>query len=298
MTESPRTVGGLLAATEGYLSRKGTGQPPRRVAEWLLARLLRCKPLDLHLKRDQVLSEKMVEALRRGVKRVAAGEPVQYVVAETEFMGHTFKVDRRALIPRPETELLVEEVLNCPEVWRAAHPAIMDVGTGSGCILISLALARPQGLYVGLDLSPEAVALARENAQALGVQAKIGFAAADVAATVEPETVDAAVANLPYVETEEWEKLPRHIREHEPREALDGGPDGLRAIEGLVQDAAIVLKPGGRLFSEIGARQAERVRGMLSEAGFTDVRVRQDLAGLDRVVTAVLPALGREEQPA
>ncbi|MGQ9661683.1 MAG: peptide chain release factor N(5)-glutamine methyltransferase [Kiritimatiellia bacterium] len=288
---SNSTLKTILDAAAGYLVAKGI-EEARLACELLAARLLRCRRLELPLKHDLVLSEKLVEAMRRGVRRVAAGEPVHYVLGETEFMGHVFKVDSRALIPRPETELLVEEVLACAALWQNPRPRIVDVGTGCGCIVISLALARPAAVYAALDVSEQALALARENALRLGIANRIGFACAELADFVDPGTVDAIVANLPYIPSAEIEKLPVQIRDHEPRQALDGGPDGLAHISVLIEDATIALKSGGFLFLEIGYDQRERVLRLMEQAGFENVRVAKDLAGHARVVQG---QLGRME---
>ena len=282
-----KTLRDVIEAATGYLERKGV-DGPRLACELLASRLLSCPRLELYVRFNSMLNEKLLGAMRRGVKRVGDGEPVQYVMGQTEFMGHVFKVDRRALIPRPETEVIVRRVLDCDPLWGESRPAVADIGTGCGCIVISLALAKPDALYLGLDTSDDAVALATENATRLNVGDKIGFSAQDIADLVEPSSLDAVVANLPYVTTADCESLPRHIREHEPRSALDGGPDGLRAIDGLVHDSTMILKPGGRLFIEIGADQAQDVAGMLTEAGFEDTAVTQDLAGRDRVVEGLL----------
>ena len=291
MTPSdPKTVKAVLEAGAAYLAGKGLGQDPRHVTELLLARLLRCKRLELYLRFDAELTERHLEAMRRGIRRLAQGEPVQYVLGETEFMGRPFKVDRRVLIPRPETEELVQRVLDCAPVWAPEQPVAVDVGTGSGCIAVSLALARPAARVIGLDTSAEALEVARANAAALGVAERAVFAAAELSEVLEPETADAVVANLPYVTTAEYEALPIHIRGFEPRAALDGGPDGLGVIEGAVQDAAIALKPGGALFLEIGEKQAAAVTALLGDAGFENVTVQPDLAGRDRIVWGTLPA--------
>jgi release factor glutamine methyltransferase len=165
----------------------------------------------------------------------------------------------------------------------------LDVGTGSGCIAISLALARPEAVCVGFDVSEEALTLARENARALDAADRIAFASGDLAECMEPQCADLVVSNPPYVATADYERLPPHIRDHEPRTALDGGPSGLAIVETVIQDAAILLKPGGFLFLEIGAGQGRRVRDLLTGAGFTDVAVRPDFAGHDRVAAGRLP---------
>jgi release factor glutamine methyltransferase len=282
-----KTVLDVLKAGTDYLAARKV-EDARIACELLLARLLKCKRLELGLRHNQALDEPRLAAMRRGIKRVADGEPVQYVLGQVEFMGHAFKVDRRALIPRPETELLVERCLECESLWQRPKPGIADVGTGTGCIVISLAKARAHGLYVALDVSEEALALARENAAAHGLAQSVAFAHAELSDVAEPETFDAIVANPPYIRTADCEQLPVHIRDHEPRVALDGGPTGLAVVETIVGDAAIALRPGGFLFLEIGYDQGHAVRALLEQAGFAEITVHKDIAGLDRVVSAAL----------
>ena len=278
-------VGDILKVSTEYLEARNVYQA-RQACELLMACLLKCGRLELFVKYETRLVEKQLDAMRRGVKRLAAGEPVQYILGRVEFMGNVFKVDKRALIPRPETELLVEAMLSAGSVWQPQQPTICDVGAGSGCIMISLALAKPGGKYFAVDTSAEALELAAENAKALGVRAALGFYCGGISDAVEPDSLDAVAANLPYVSTADWQSLPKHIRDFEPRAALDGGPDGLSVIGDVVPDVWFALRPGGTIFLEIGAGQAGKVRAMLRDAEFADIEVRRDLAGLDRIVTA------------
>jgi release factor glutamine methyltransferase len=283
----PKTVAEVLSSGSGYLSGKGI-EAPDRVCCLLLGRLLGCRPLDVLLKSEHVLDDRRLDAMRRGVRRVASGEPVQYVIGQWEFMGHTLKVDSRALVPRPETEGLVQRVLDCGSVWDRDRPLVADVGTGTGCIAISLALARPRSLIIALDTSREALMLAHENAVALGVQQRVGFTDREICDALDPQSVDALVANLPYVPTADYEKLPGSIRDHEPRAALDGGADGLDAIRAVVPDAAMAIAPRGRIFLEIGERQTDAVREILFESGFGPVAIEKDLSGRDRYAIGTL----------
>ena len=289
MSDVRKTVKQVLDGGERFLSGKAV-ENPRLACELLLSRLLGCKRLDLYLKFDSPLSEKYLDAMRRGVTRVGQGEPVQYILGQTEFMGHLIMVDRRALIPRPETEILVETVLQSEHLWKAVtddasdRPLIVDVGTGSGCIAVALALGRQHGVYIGLDTSEEALGLARENARAHGLADRIAFAHGELADCVEPETISAIVSNPPYIPTGEYEQLPPHIRDHEPKAALEAGPRGLAIIDPLIQDAACALRDGGLLFLEVGAGQAQSVASLMTAAGFVDVVVKPDLADRDRVV--------------
>ena len=287
MSPTTKTVLEVLNAGATYLEKASIEQP-RLACELLLARLLNCKRLELYLKYDAILPERLLQAMRRGIQRVHSGEPVQYVLGEAGFRDQVLKVDKRALIPRPETELLVEAVLTCSPLWEAEHPLIVDVGTGSGCIILSLAEAKPEGRYVALDIDADALSLARENAEQVGMTEHVVFAQAEMCDVLAPQTVSAVVANLPYIKSAVYESLPPQIREHEPKTALDGGEDGLRVIESVIGDACIVLSEGGFVFLEIGEDQGDEVSLMLDEAGFSQVRVVKALNDRNRVVFGCL----------
>jgi release factor glutamine methyltransferase len=160
------------------------------------------------------------------------------------------------------------------------------MGTGSGCIIISVAMTKSGGIYVGIDTSEEALALARENATSMNAIGKVHFASSALSDLFEPGTIDVFTANLPYIPTKVYDRLPRHIRDFEPRQALDGGPDGLGVIRDFIQDAEILLKPGGHIFIEIGNDQAKSVRETLNLLGFKAISVKKDFGGHDRIVTA------------
>lgn len=283
MSAGPKTVGYVLKASADFLAGSDLDNP-RLACEHLLARLLLCKRLDLYLRNDTVLDESRLAAMRRGVRRLAAGEPVQYILGRWEFLGHTFKTDPRALIPRPETEILTQHALDCEALWHMPQRCVADVGTGSGCVAISIALARPDVAVVALDTSEPALALARENADAANVSDRIAFLHGELCDVVEPESLAGIVSNPPYIPTDQVDALPRHIREHEPRHALDGGADGMDVIRTIVQDATAAIAAGGFLFMEIGAEQGQPVAALLEAAGFADVEVLPDLAGHDRTV--------------
>jgi release factor glutamine methyltransferase len=285
MSSAPATVKHVLESGAAFLEARDITDA-RLKCEWLASRLLQCPRLELYLQFDHVLSDPHVSAMRRGIKRLEAGEPIQHILGETTFHGHRFKVDTRALVPRPETELLVQAVLDGEPL--AEDALVVDVGTGSGCIAISLVLAQPALRCVGIDISEDALALARENAVALGVETRVAFAGADLSDCVDPESVDAIVANLPYITSEACETLPRDVRDFDPRAALDGGPDGLDVIRDIVPDAAIALRQGGRIFLEMGADQATAVKDILEAEGFKDVTISQDLAGRDRIAMGTI----------
>lgn len=292
MAASNKTVLYVIQSGATFLEAKGIEQP-RLACELLVARLFECERMELYVRFENELSELQLAAMRRGIKRVGDGEPIQYVTGEAGFMGHIFRSDKRALIPRPETEGLVERLLDTDALWsgQAAEglgPFIVDVGTGSGCIVVSLAAARPEARYLGLDVSPDALALAGENAARIAPEANIAFAQAELSDLVEPESVDAIVANLPYIPSATCDALPVHIRDHEPRLALDGGPDGLSIVRIVVEEALVALRAGGMLFLEIGDDQGPAVKTMLTEAGFGSVEVHVDLNRRDRIVTGTM----------
>ena len=259
-------------------------ETPRHLCELLLARLLDCRRIDLYVKYEELVPEALLAAMRRGLQRIAGGEPVQYVTGQAGFHEGLFKVDSRALIPRPETELLVEQLLASPVLQQGTPPTIVDVGTGSGCIILSLAKARPGAIYIGIDISEDALALASENAQQLGIAEAVEFRHGELGEVMGAASADAIVANLPYIPTAVVDALPIHIREHEPRTALDGGPEGLDIIVSVIKAAGNVLKPAGMLFLEIGDEQGAAVVALMQAHGFADATVQPDLAGKDRVV--------------
>ena len=274
----------LKSATEYLSSRKI--EDADIVSELLAARLLNCKRLEVNLYRNKEISPQHLEAMRRGVKRAGMGEPVQYIIGEVDFLGHVFKIDRRAMIPRPETEELVQQVLQTSDIWNNRKPVVVDIGTGCGNIVITLALNKPEALYLGIDVSTEALELARENAVRLGVVDKVGFSSSSLSELVEPESIDVVVTNPPYIPTEEYEKLPDKIKKYEPRIALDGGRDGINVVESILEEVSLALKTGGLLFMEIGATQGNAIKELLNAWGFTDIKIIQDVMKRDRIITA------------
>ena len=282
----------ILRLSAEYLVQKGV--PDAQVAaELLVARLLKCGRGFLSPRLDETPDPKYVEAMRRGIARLGAGEPVQYVLGEWDFRSLTLKCDRRALIPRPETEELVTRVLAFAKTYAVPRPFVVDVGTGSGCIILSLAREMTDGIFLGIDISADAVSLAQENAARCGLAERVKFAVADGLDDFdEPETVDILVSNPPYIATADCAALDPRIRNWEPMNALDGGLAGLDFYERLVGDALNVLKPGGGAFFEIGDGQGAALRKLFFDAGFNDIRVEKDYVGHDRYASAVLPRAG------
>lgn len=266
---------------------------PKRVTEELLAHVFRCKPLEIYTGGAPVLTTttqqvELVRKLEPLAQRIEEGEPLQYVIGHTDFWGLEIKCDPRALIPRPETELLVEEVLSS-RIWKSSPVTIVDVGTGSGCIAITLAVQRPDAQFKAVDISPDALELARENAAVHHVEKDILWLKNSLLENFAPESCDAVVANLPYIASDDWKTLARSVRDHEPRSALDSGPSGMELIEQLAAQARYVLVPDGMLFLEFGFDQGDRVEECLEQLGYWNIEIKHDIAGLDRIAIADNP---------
>jgi len=284
------TIGQVLAEATAKLSTAHV-DAPKLTAQVLLAHTLSVPRANILISPPHhPLPPHHLAAYRTFINRCAGGEPMAYIVGRTEFFALDFLIDRRALIPRPETEHLVEMALKkCQTATTKAQVA--DVGTGSGCIVISLAVKRPDQKFFATDISADALALAHENAKRHKVNARVQFLRGDLLAPV-PVRADGVVANLPYVTTAEWQSLPRHIREHEPRAALDGGPDGLGLIRKLLTQAAQRVKPDGWLLLEIGATQGAAVSALARQAfPLAAVNLHRDYAGLTRIVEIQLRAV-------
>ena len=277
------TVLELLQATSDYLARKGIDQPRLNI-EHLLADSLGKKRIELYLEFDRQLTETELAPLREKVRRRAAGEPLQHLLGSWDFYGRTFKVDRRALIPRQETELLVEVVL--PKLKEASKEGmrLIDVGTGCGILAITFALEIPGLEVVAVDLSPDALALARENAARFGLESRIAFVHSNLLDQTDG-VFRWVVANLPYIPTAELDTLQREVK-YDPRLALDGGRDGLDVIRNLVASLQTRLAPPALIVLEVGLDQAEPVRELLAGQNYRDISMTKDYQGVQRIVSA------------
>lgn len=290
--DKPTAWKDVIRLAADYLERQDVPDP-QIAAELLAARLLKCGRGFLVSSMDKIVSETHLEAMRRGMVRLSNGEPVQHVLGEWDFRKLTLKCDRRALIPRPETEDLVERVLtHLRTVYGgdsgAEVPFVVDVGTGSGCIILSLAKEFGKGVFLGTDISAEAITLARENAAKCGLEEIVKLAVADGLDDFDPESVDVIVSNPPYITTADCETLDPRVKDYEPRSALDGGVSGLDFYERFIGDAMNVLKPGGALFFEIGDGQGEALRELFEAYGFSDIKIEKDFSGHDRYASGRL----------
>ena len=272
------TVLKILRWTAEYFESKGL--PSGRLdAELLLADILELDRVGLYVQFERPLTPEELATYRSQIQRRAAHEPVQYILGETEFWSLPLQVSPDVLIPRADTEVLVEEAL-----LRIEGPAsLLDVGTGSGAVALALAKEKPGLQVTALDCSAAALAVAQDNAARNGLAERVTFLQGDLA-DLPDRRYDLVVSNPPYIAASEWETLMPEVREHEPRLALFGGQDGLDAYRHLARQSRQILEPGGWLLVEIGATQAEDVKALFSAAGLCACGIRNDYAGLPRVV--------------
>lgn len=261
---------------------------PRLDAELLVAHALDIDRMRVILDGARPLEGAELDKLRNLVKRRRAYEPIAYLRGTREFYGLQFRVDKRVLVPRPDTETLVDVALA-----RSTHVSMcmrqLDLCTGSGCVAIAMAKQRPTAQVVATDVSADALTVARDNALRLGAY-NVAFAQGDLFEPVaNARRFDVITANPPYIPSGDIAGLMPDVREHEPKLALDGGDDGLVLVRRIVEAAPNHLEPGGLLALEIDSKEAADTAELLTKAGFTDVRVTRDLAKLERVVSGVLP---------
>ena len=238
--------------------------------------------MELYLEFERKLAETELAPLRELVKRRAQGEPLQHLLGTVEFCGETFLIDKRAMVPRPETEQLVEFVI--AETGDLKLERILDVGTGSGVIGLSLAARFPEAKVCATDVSEDALALARENAERLGLADRVRFEKGDLLENL-PERFDLIAANLPYISMQDRQSLSREVL-HDPEIALFAGPSGDELVRRLIEQAPSHLNPGGLLALEIGSNQAEGVAEFLRQKNYHDIEAKTDYSGISRFVVA------------
>jgi release factor glutamine methyltransferase len=266
----------VLQSTTAYFEKRGI-ENPRLSAEHLLAFILKRKRIELYLEFERVLMENELAPLRELVKRRGQGEPLQHLLGTVEFSGRMFICDQRALIPRPETEELVELLYS-----RIENPEsrIVDVGTGSGVIALSLAGKFPKAKVTATDLSDEALSLARENADRIGLTDRVEFLRGDLLIHVT-DVYDVIVANLPYVAEADRGTLSREVL-NDPEIALFGGPRGDEIVRKLIEAAPSHLAPGGLLALEVGVGQADDLAALMAKKNYHDIKTERDYAGVIR----------------
>ena len=228
---------------------------------------------------EKEVSREQEEQYEELIEKRGQHIPLQHLTGQQDFMGLTFAVNEHVLIPRQDTEILVEEMMR--DLHDGVH--ILDMCTGSGCILLSLLHYSNDTTGVGADLSEEALKVASANAESLGMTERVVFQHSDLFSSID-EKFDIIVSNPPYIRTDVIETLMPEVRDHDPRMALDGTADGLHFYREIIKESEHYLKRGGQLFFEIGHDQADEVSGIMAEAGFIEIKVVKDFAGLDRVV--------------
>lgn len=281
-----------VVRSAAFLARHGV-EAPRRQAEWLLAHVLGVPRLQLYLGFDRPLAAADADRLRALVVRRGRREPLQHLLGTANFCGLELAVTPDALIPRPETELLAERAWSALQVREAAgeRPRALDLGTGSGCLALALAKNTARTEIVALDVSPAALAVARRNAERLGLAARVQFLESDgFAALPAGAGFDLLVTNPPYIPAGEIAALEPEVRDHDPRLALDGGADGLTWYRRLAAEAAARLAAGGVLMAEFGDGQAPAVVEILRSGGWPEPEIVNDLTGRARFLVARRPA--------
>lgn len=292
----PWTIKRVLDWTTGYLERKGD-EHPRLSAEWLLANACGLSRVELYVNFDKPLEADELSAMHAAIERRASGEPLQYVTGEMPFRHIVLRCERGVLIPRPETEVLVDAALEGVDAAAksggedGAPVRVLEVGTGTGCIALSIASERPGTLVTATDLSERAVELATRNREALGLEEAVDIVCCDLASGVDPELMGSfavLVSNPPYIPTQVLrEEVPAEVADFEPELALDGGDDGLDVFRRLVELAPKALAPGGLLAVELFEGALEDASALVREqGGWSSVEVREDLTHRPRVLVA------------
>jgi len=272
----------VLQSTTAYFQKRGI-ESPRLNAEHLIAHVLKMSRLELYLEFETKLNETELAQLRELVRRRGQGEPLQHLLGTVEFCGQTFAIDKRALVPRPETEQLVE-LLASEDRGQRTDIRILDVGTGSGVIALSLAIKFPKAEIFAVDISEDALTLARENANRLELTDRIKFRKGDLLEDLD-ERFDLIVANLPYVSMQDRQSLAREVL-HDPEVALFAGEKGDEIVRRLIEQAPTRLNAGGLLALEIGINQTEGLSDFLRQKNFHDIESKKDYSGTTRFLLA------------
>ena len=289
MTETEHIFDALKKAEE--LLRQSGVEDAATEALFMVASACNEKPSVLLTVRDEKLEDSVKELLKGWLERRILREPLQYILGETEFYGYPIKVTPDVLIPRPETEEIVDEAVKA--LKGVKNPIVLDLCAGSGCIAVAIAKDIRGSRVIAIDASPKALAIAEENALLNNVEKSITFLEGDLFASLKASgfefSFDLIASNPPYIKTGDIEALPPEVRLHEPRAALDGGTDGLTLIKRIIADAPKYLKPGKALLMEIGFGEAEEVKRIVSDTGlYRSFEIKKDLEGVERILKAIV----------
>ena len=258
----------------------------RLCVELIVAETLGCPRLLIHERLSEAFTKEQMREITGRIQRLLSGEPLQYVLGNVNFYGYRIAVDRNVLIPRPETEELLEAILSL-SLWNNKQQVdVVDVGTGSGCLAIALALQNERAQILGVDVSKAALSVAHANLLAFGLEQRVKLQCGNLLAGCAPESVDLVISNPPYVSDTDYQRLSPTIRDFEPKVALCGGVEGLDTYRRLIPSAAQVLRPGGWIALEIGANQRQAVESLLKSNGFIGIIGRADMSGHDRIICA------------
>jgi release factor glutamine methyltransferase len=262
---------------------------PRTNAELLLGAVLNAKKIDLYLNRDLILTPQQVEKFTQFIEERISGKPLQYIIGNTEFFGLEFKVNENVLIPRPETETLVEVIIG--HLKNTLHPKIIDLGTGSGAIAISLTKTLKGSFVFATDISADALTVAKENAKTHHVETQIDFLRGDLFEPLKNKNlekmIDCVVSNPPYVSKDEFDNLPKEVKDYEPIVALKTDEEGTFFHKSIIEGSLDFLKKDGILALEVGLGQADKVADLIrSRIEFRDTKIKKDLGGTERIVVA------------
>lgn len=280
------TIKKLLDWVSEYFTDKGIDSP-RLSAELLLSHVLDTQRIMLYANFDKTVAPSHLDTLRPLVKRCGAHEPLAYLIGHTEFYSLRFVLTPDVLIPRPETEGLVEKAIDFLRALDTPEPKVLDLCTGSGCIAGAIAKNVPSAKLTATDISKNAIRIAQKNFQSLGIGDRIETRTGDLFDAIEPgETFDLIVSNPPYVTDGEYENLDPNVKDYEPAQALKAGPEGLDLIEKIIQAAPASLAPKAALILEMGYRHGSNVQNLLQNANYTDIRIHKDHAGHDRIAFA------------
>ena len=277
----------LIDVTVSYFRNRGVDRP-RLNAELLLAHTLGCQRIELYTQFEKDLPAETVDAFRERVRRRGAREPLQHILGRTEFHSAEIRCDSRALVPRQETECVVDEAVRL--LRGLGEPLVADIGCGTGCLAIALAKAASSARVIATDISLDALEVAYDNVAAHGLTDRVRLVAGDLCAPLLVEGLaaqfDLVMTNPPYVKSDEIEGLQPEVRDHDPRLALDGGPDGLRFYRRLFDEAPGLMKPGAAMVLELPDQGQAEVKRVAESSGWTQLVLTEDMAGIARVLTA------------